>query len=267
MTKKDFDINVFLSNIEFFCEKSGKKIGELERETGVSTGYFSRIRGSLTNDKPKIPKMHVALAVAKNLHIPLDVLATVKFSSVEEERQMKNMQYTAELINRTNEQKISWERIPLNINALRKSPMFATQQIVEAIYPAVASRNRNVVVWTFPNVPEKVLVLTGDIWYMRRNDSIIYFTEGIYVPPGYVSINFPTSPEDRFFGLWLHTESENNFSLMNAINRGDEINLYTMFSSLKDSINAAGIQAPPVAQEITDEIDSLLKESAFKWGV
>lgn len=267
MTKKDFDINVFLSNIEFFCEKSGKKIGELERETGVSTGYFSRIRSSLTTGNPKIPKVHVALAAARNLHIPLDVLTTVNFASVEEDRQLKNMQYIAELITRTNEQKISWERIPLNVFALQKSPMFATQQIIETTYPAVAGAGRNIVVWTFPAVPERVMVLTEDVWCMQRNGSFIYFTAGLHVPPGYVSTNFPPSPKDRIFALWLHTENKGNFSLMNAINNGNEIQLYTMFSSLKDSINAARIKAAPVAQEITDEIDSLLEESAFKWGV
>lgn len=266
MTKKDFDINVFLSNIEFFCEKSGKKIGELERETGVSTGYFSRIRGSLTNDKPKIPKVHVALAVAKNLHVPLDILATVDFSTVEEEHEKRNIQYVAELVNRTNDKRVIWEKIPLTTKALREMPGFEKQKLQDIIYPIVGGRDENVVLWSTAEDKKNVFVVNQNIQYMRRNDSTIYFIEGFYVPKLFVSGNLPPSRREHNIALWLHTKDGKNFCLMNAED-DEEDKLFTMLSSLRDSINANEIQTEDVAQEVADEIDSLLKESAFNWGV
>ena len=40
---EEFNKKIMLDNISFLLNESGKKIGELETEAGVSTGYISRI--------------------------------------------------------------------------------------------------------------------------------------------------------------------------------------------------------------------------------
>ena len=263
MTKHEFDINIFLNNVEFFCNQFNKKIGTLEQESGVSTGYFSRIRNTLDKDSPKIPKLHVAIAVAKNLHVSLDVLSTVDFSKIKNLQETKDLQYIAELINRTNSRQFTWNKIPLNIDVLNKIPVFARQQLAFIKYTAINSLG--VIAWSSPADPGNILIPSTDIRFLQRNNSTIFLIKGFRVPSGYATVNFPPLSENYFYGLWLQTQEGKCFWLMSAI--GETQKKYAMLDSLSNAIYTVENTTASLAPEVADEIDSLLRESAFNQGV
>jgi len=40
--------DVILSNLKMYCRKSGNRIGKIEKDIGVSTGYFSRLHDNFS---------------------------------------------------------------------------------------------------------------------------------------------------------------------------------------------------------------------------
>ena len=75
---KMFNKNIMLNNISFLISKYDKKIGELEAEAGVSTGYISRI----SNDEKAKPGIDFVVNVAKLLNVSLDVLLYIELAGL-----------------------------------------------------------------------------------------------------------------------------------------------------------------------------------------
>jgi len=75
----EFNKKLMLDNITFMLKKLGKKIGELEDEAGVSTGYISRLSKEEANTKPGID---FVVNVAKSLKISVDTLVNIDMAGL-----------------------------------------------------------------------------------------------------------------------------------------------------------------------------------------
>ena len=75
-----FEKSLLAQNIQYLANKTGKKIGELEKSAGVSVGYTSRLLKS--EEKAQLPVMDLALEAAKQFEIPLDLLLTKRINEV-----------------------------------------------------------------------------------------------------------------------------------------------------------------------------------------
>lgn len=65
-----FDKNRFFLNLSILVKEKGKKLGELEKDAGVSTGYLSRVRKEGSNN----PSLEVVVALASLLGVSVDKL-------------------------------------------------------------------------------------------------------------------------------------------------------------------------------------------------
>lgn len=72
------DKSVLFDNINYLLNKTGKKIGEFEKEVGVSVGYISR---KALGDGTKI-KLDFVVNAARTLGVTIDMLLSVKLSEL-----------------------------------------------------------------------------------------------------------------------------------------------------------------------------------------
>ncbi len=72
------DKSTLFDNITFLLGKTGKKIGEFEKEVGVSVGYISR---KAPGDGTKI-KLDFVVNAARTLGVTIDMLLSVKLSEL-----------------------------------------------------------------------------------------------------------------------------------------------------------------------------------------
>lgn len=75
---EELNKEVMFSNISFLVERQGKKIGELEAEAGVSTGYISRTN----KDGGTKPGIDFIINVANSLKVSVDTLINVDMSGL-----------------------------------------------------------------------------------------------------------------------------------------------------------------------------------------
>ena len=66
-----FDKTRCLTNIYYLARQKGIKIGDLEAEANVSTGYFSRLN---KEDNKTVPSIETLLLVADKLGVSVDAL-------------------------------------------------------------------------------------------------------------------------------------------------------------------------------------------------
>lgn len=91
-------------NIALLLKESGKKIGELENEAGVSAGYISR-----TKDSTAKPGIDFIASAAHSLHVSVDTLLNVDLSAVTPtERYIVN--FLEKMKKDTVDDKLVWER-------------------------------------------------------------------------------------------------------------------------------------------------------------
>ena len=74
----EFNKKLLLSNIAFLLEESGKKIGELEKDAGVSTGYISR----LAKEENSKPGIEFIMGVAEALNVNVDTLLKANLAEI-----------------------------------------------------------------------------------------------------------------------------------------------------------------------------------------
>ncbi len=75
---ENFNQNLLFNNIYYLVKKSGKKIGELEAEAGVSAGYISRT----SKEGSSKPGIDFIMNVARILNVSLEALLKVDFSKL-----------------------------------------------------------------------------------------------------------------------------------------------------------------------------------------
>lgn len=259
MTKNDFDIEIFLDNITYYCEQRKMKIGELEQLSGVSTGYFSRVRKKAGD---KIPKMHIALAVAANLQVPLEMLATVRASGVDANTQHK-MKWIAAIGNLTIRRQMQWYKIKLDKSKIRIPGILEHNLLPCVAYPAVTKDGEGVIpIQT--SVPNKVFCVTS-LSYAAKGEACYCFTEGYLIPNSFINTNWPMSSKDMAYALWI-IKNELLYPVMIG-EANESFHVLRALQALKDPINQTQAVSEEIAPEIKAELDNLLKEDTFMFGV
>lgn len=101
-----FDKAICVSNIYFLAKQKEMKIGDLESECGVSTGYISRLN---KEDSKTVPGLEFLLAVAEKLGVSLKSLVSFKFSELTP-NEVKVKRFIEKLTFQTQSFAIHWEQ-------------------------------------------------------------------------------------------------------------------------------------------------------------
>ena len=175
--ESEFNIQILLENISFLLEQSGKKIGELESEAGVSTGYISRISKD-TNTKPGIDFI---LKVANSFDMSIDTLIKVSLAELTPtERYL--VSFLEKLNGDTLEDKLDWNkesveelnRVEIDQNGYPEHLLFSFETFLEedeSGYPTDVSR----VVFVSDSFGCRTSI-SGNCYNLNlKNRSILYF--------------------------------------------------------------------------------------------
>ena len=101
-----FNRSRLLSNIAFLTKEKGIKIGDLEADAGVSTGYFSRLNKS---DSTALPSIEALTAVAGKLGVSIDSLVKIEYDALtESERYL--VDFLEKLISDTESSDVCWTK-------------------------------------------------------------------------------------------------------------------------------------------------------------
>ena len=172
----EFNKQLMLDNISFLLTESGKKIGELETDAGVSPGYISRISKE-GNTKPGI---EFIMKVADSFNTSIDTLLNVDLAEMTPtERYL--VTFIEKLNKDTLDDKLDWNResadrlnrIETDINGNPYHPLLSFETFYEESetdYPDEVSR----VVFFFYTFDCRTSI-NGDCFNLRlKNGSILY---------------------------------------------------------------------------------------------
>ena len=102
--EQKFNKTIIFDNIAFMLKESGKKIGELETEAGVSLGYISRMSKE-GNAKPGIDFI---MKTAEALNVSVDTLLRVDLSSLTATEKYL-ISFLEKLVKDTFDDKLDWQ--------------------------------------------------------------------------------------------------------------------------------------------------------------
>lgn len=106
MEKMEFDKKRCMSAIYAIAKEKGVKIGDLEKEANVSTGYLSKLNKEENTSSPSI---ELLLAVARVLGVTIDMLIYSEYEGLSSnERYM--LKFLDKLINDTLSGELQWEK-------------------------------------------------------------------------------------------------------------------------------------------------------------
>ena len=106
---EEFNSKIFYGNIEYLLRKQKKKIGELESETGVSTGYISRA----SKDTSAKPGIDFVIKTADVLGVSIDSLLCEEMYKMNETEAYIN-RFISKVIDDTKHEKAAWQRMSPN---------------------------------------------------------------------------------------------------------------------------------------------------------
>ena len=104
--KKRFRKEVFLQNLRVLLKESDIKIGQIERESGIQTGYVSRLEkpGNTTD-----PTAEFIMTASQMLNVPIDLLVKVAIGEMSaSERKM--LKFFQSLIEDTRNGELAWNK-------------------------------------------------------------------------------------------------------------------------------------------------------------
>lgn len=103
---KRFKKNIFFGNVDHLLLKQGKKLGELEVNSGNRPGYLSRMKsGKIGSD----PSIEFAMTAAEEFGVPLELLVSVDLSQMSATEEFI-MKFLNKLIADTQADEFSWTR-------------------------------------------------------------------------------------------------------------------------------------------------------------
>ncbi len=101
----EYQNTLFLSNVDNIRKVFHEKVGELETEIGVSTGYFARL-----SQKPDtLPGAEVLMKIALHYGVSIDSLLLHSYATCSETDKIMS-EYVEKLISWTLDGNIKWER-------------------------------------------------------------------------------------------------------------------------------------------------------------
>jgi len=143
---REFDKKLMFDNIAYLLKETGKKIGEVENEAGVSAGYISRT----SKDQNAKPGIDFIVRIADALHVGIDTLLGIDLSSLTPtERYL--LTFLEKLRDDTAADKLEWHResadslnrMETDINGNVDHPLFSYETFYEegeGDYPDQVSR-------------------------------------------------------------------------------------------------------------------------------
>lgn len=106
MEKMGFDKRRCMSAIYAIAKEKGVKIGDLEKEAGVSTGYLSKLN---KEENTSLPSIELLVAAARLLGVTIDMLIYSEYEGLSaNERYM--LKFLDKLINQTLSGELQWEK-------------------------------------------------------------------------------------------------------------------------------------------------------------
>lgn len=99
-----FDKKMLIENIYYLTKQKNIKIGDLENDAKVSTGYFSRLA---KDDNSSVPSIETMYIVSQKLDVSLDVLINFDFETLSETEKYI-LSFLSKLIKETTDNKIDW---------------------------------------------------------------------------------------------------------------------------------------------------------------
>lgn len=175
---KEFNKEIMFANISFLLEKHGKKIGELESEAGVSTGYISRTN----KDSSTKPGIDFIINVADALKISIDTLINIDLSELTP-TELYLISFFEKLKKDTLDDKLEWNkesadffnRQDANTNGYADHPMLN----LETFYPegedGYPSREDRVIIVS--ETYDKDTFMYGDCFHLNMKDGAkLYIT-------------------------------------------------------------------------------------------
>lgn len=102
----DFNKSLLINNINFLMKRKGLKIGDVEKQLGVSAGYFSRIckEGNTT-----LPGIDFLYKLGNIIDAPLDALITVDYSALTPDEN-RILEFINVLLNKTTSNIYLWKK-------------------------------------------------------------------------------------------------------------------------------------------------------------
>lgn len=175
---EEFNKNLFFDNISFKLKETGKKIGELENEAGVSPGYISRT----SKDGNTKPGIDFIMKVADALNISIDTLLKVDLTKLTP-TELYLIAFLEKLLKDTATDKLDWKtetadylnnRLETDINGYCYHPLFSYETFYEESeteYPDQVSRI------VFPSNSFGVHTwINGDCFNLKmKNNTVLYF--------------------------------------------------------------------------------------------
>ena len=104
---KQYDKNRLISNVEYLLKKRNVKVGDLENQCGVSTGYISRLKNNDSNDVS--PSAEVLLRMSLILNVSLTSLLCSDYESMTETELFLQM-FLVDMIKKTETDQVFWNR-------------------------------------------------------------------------------------------------------------------------------------------------------------
>lgn len=102
----NFDKTLLGKNIKFLATQKGIKVGDIEAEAGVSTGYLSRLANE--DNKNNFPIMDLIFLISKKFDVSINTLLSVDFSNLTPNEILLS-QFFDKLNKDTENNKIIWE--------------------------------------------------------------------------------------------------------------------------------------------------------------
>lgn len=104
--EREFDKKLLISNIYFLVKEKGLKLGEVEKDAGVTPGYVSRLNKEERNAKPSIEFL---MGVSSILGVSMDALLTYNFEALTP-TEAYVLRFVEKLISDTQADKLDWNK-------------------------------------------------------------------------------------------------------------------------------------------------------------
>jgi transcriptional regulator with XRE-family HTH domain len=248
---KEFNKQLMLDNITYLLKETGKKIGELETDAGVSTGYISRI----SKDGNTKPGIDFIMNVADSLNVSINTLLNVDLTAM-----TPNERYLLSFLKKLNkdtiDDKLDWNResadqlnrADADRNGDTGHPLLSLETFYEegeTEYPEEVSR----VVFVSKSFECKTYV-SGDCFNLRlKNGSYLYLMN--------IQKTIDNFDDDVFAKeIWMYTPGiGSNFLCSN--------NVMSPLSDLVEEVYATvseRMKHPKIKKELQYIIDAFMKD-------
>lgn len=251
---KNFNKRRCFENIRFLLkEKSAVKIGQIEKEAGVSLGYMSRLEKA---DNTAEPSAEFIVTAAKMLGVSLDRLLLTDMTSMSPTEEYLagfleklNTDTIADKLEWNRESKDSLDRLETDINGNCAHPLFEYETFMEegeGDYPDKVSR----LVFTSHNFDVHTAI-SGDCFNLRmKNNSTLYLmdiSKSVVLRVG--------DPDAYAKEIWICTPGDGNYYLASNKDCGQLAPLIeALFNTVKTEM-----QHPKIKKGVKSVLDAFIE--------